>query len=119
MLEELFLKLQLKNLNVNGRIPVCGQISVYNSLADPRSAFQTSEELGNRLKEKNIKREFYSVNQFLARYDEAFDYILNKIKEGKLINRETVFNGIESWPNAFLGLFTGENTGKAVVKVHN
>jgi NADPH-dependent curcumin reductase CurA len=37
--------------------------------------------------------------------------------EGKLKGEETVTEGFDQMPAAFLGLFTGENTGKAVVKV--
>ena len=38
-------------------------------------------------------------------------------KEGKLRHTETVFEGIERWPEAFASLFTGANNGKVVVKV--
>jgi hypothetical protein len=36
---------------------------------------------------------------------------------GKIKSRETVFRGIEQAPNAFIGLFRGENTGKMLVKL--
>jgi NADPH-dependent curcumin reductase CurA len=39
------------------------------------------------------------------------------LKEGKLRYEETVFDGLESAPQAFIGLFTGENTGKALVRI--
>jgi len=38
-------------------------------------------------------------------------------KEGWLKHSETVFHGLESWPEAFASLFTGKNRGKVVVKV--
>ncbi len=41
------------------------------------------------------------------------------VKNGKIKYRETVFDGIEQAPHAFIGLFTGENTGKMVVKLAN
>ena len=37
--------------------------------------------------------------------------------EGKIEVEETVFNGIESWPEAFASLFTGTSTGKVILKV--
>lgn len=39
------------------------------------------------------------------------------IKAGKLKTKETVYEGFENMRNAFYGLFKGENTGKAIVKV--
>jgi NADPH-dependent curcumin reductase CurA len=39
------------------------------------------------------------------------------LKEGKVVPKETFFDGIESWPMAFQALFTGENMGKVVVRV--
>jgi NADPH-dependent curcumin reductase CurA len=37
--------------------------------------------------------------------------------QNELANKETVYDGFDTMPEAFLGLFKGENIGKAVVKV--
>ena len=39
------------------------------------------------------------------------------IQEGKIKTKETIVDGYEKTPDAFIGLFTGSNTGKMVVKV--
>ena len=39
------------------------------------------------------------------------------VREGKIKYRETIANGIENAPRAFLGLLKGENIGKQLVKV--
>jgi NADPH-dependent curcumin reductase CurA len=39
------------------------------------------------------------------------------LREGKLVHTETVFHGLQSWPQAFASLFTGSNSGKVVVKL--
>jgi len=39
------------------------------------------------------------------------------MKEGKVKSLETFFDGIENWPLAFQSLFTGKNTGKAIVRI--
>jgi NADPH-dependent curcumin reductase CurA len=39
------------------------------------------------------------------------------MQAGKVTSRETIHDGIESMPDAFRGLFTGENTGKMLVRV--
>jgi NADPH-dependent curcumin reductase CurA len=39
------------------------------------------------------------------------------IKEGKIKYRETIVDGIERSPEALIGLFKGENTGKMIVRL--
>jgi hypothetical protein len=39
------------------------------------------------------------------------------LADGKVEYRETVYEGIEAAPDAFLGLFTGANTGKMIVRL--
>ena len=48
-------------------------------------------------------------------YDEAFKNIITWIQDGKIKCEETVTKGIENAPEAFIGLFRGDNVGKAVV----
>jgi len=39
------------------------------------------------------------------------------VKKGQLKYKETIFDGFEQMPKAFVGLFQGENTGKAIIKI--
>lgn len=99
-------------LNVFGRVSVCGQISMYNS---------TQVEIGPRpfplMVVKQIRAEGFIVLRWANRFAEGRKQLAEWMKEGKLQNRETVFEGFENTPKAFLGLFSGENTGKAIVKL--
>ncbi|CAF4292159.1 unnamed protein product, partial [Rotaria sordida] len=56
-------------------------------------------------------------------YDKEFDTALNEmaplIKKGDLKFKETLYEGFEKVPEAFIGLFKGENIGKAIVKASN
>lgn len=54
-------------------------------------------------------------NQWPAAFTEMNQYVL----DGRLKTREQVYVGFENMPNAFLGLFKGENIGKAIVKAVN
>ncbi|HZD42512.1 MAG TPA: hypothetical protein VE134_00500, partial [Methanomicrobiales archaeon] len=57
------------------------------------------------------------VGDFAPRYAAGAKQIGQWISEGKIEYRETVTEGLENAPDAFLGLFEGENIGKQLVKV--
>ncbi|MGV0803449.1 NADP-dependent oxidoreductase, partial [Mycolicibacterium elephantis] len=50
-------------------------------------------------------------------FDEAFGPLRAWAQEGRLVHRQTIFEGIESCVDALNGLFTGANIGKMLVKV--
>ena len=102
----------LEVLNVSARVAVCGQISQYNNRAG---------DVGRRpywpMIMKQIRMEGFLVSRWFDRWPEARKQMAQWLKEGKLRYEETVFDGLESAPRAFIGLFTGENTGKALVRI--
>ncbi len=57
------------------------------------------------------------MSDYHDRWPEGVEKLTQWYGEGKLQSEETVTEGFEQIPSAFLGLFKGENTGKAVVKV--
>ncbi len=99
-------------MNVFSRISLCGQISQYNA---------TAPESGPRpfpiLLVRQIKAEGFIVTRWANRFAEGRKQLLTWLREGKLQNRETVYEGFENTPEAFIGLFRGDNTGKAIVKL--
>ena len=100
------------HLAVGARIPVCGQISQYN-LEQP--------ELSDRslawLIPVRARMEGFLVYDFVAVHEEARRRMARWIADGTLRYREDVAEGLEQAPEAFLGLFTGANLGKLLVKV--
>jgi len=99
-------------MNVHARICVCGQISQYN-LDQP--------ELGPRLLwkliEKRAKVQGFLVLDYAARYKEGAAQLAEWLRSGKLRYRETIVQGLENAPRAFIGLLHGENIGKQLVQV--
>ena len=99
-------------MNSNGRVAVCGQISMYN-IEKP--------ELGSRLLPLVLVRTLtvkgFLVFQYAERYREGLAQLAQWHREGKLKYRETVAEGIENAVSAFLGMLRGENTGKQLVKI--
>jgi NADPH:quinone reductase len=102
----------LQQMNVYGRVSICGQISQYN-LEKP--------EFGPRilglLLVKQLKVEGFIVFRWMNRYPEGIAQMAQWLGEGKLKHREEVVNGFENTVKAFIGMLKGDNTGKMLVKV--
>ncbi|KAJ3106604.1 hypothetical protein HDU97_005969 [Phlyctochytrium planicorne] len=105
----------LPQMNVNGRIPVCGMISQYNATSDSVYGVKSlMNVIGKRLTFQGfIISDYYPTPVF----GEFMKDIFTWIAQGKIVYRETVSEGIESVPEAFVGMLKGENFGKAVIKV--
>ncbi len=99
-------------LNTKARVSLCGQISQYNSEKP-----ETGPRLLWHLIVKQARAEGFLVFQFAGRYREGIERMEQWLREGKLKYRETVVEGIEDAPRAFISLFKGENIGKELVKV--
>ncbi|MCL6452950.1 MAG: NADP-dependent oxidoreductase [Alicyclobacillus sp.] len=99
-------------MNDFGRIALCGQISAYN-LARP--------DVGPRLLPLFVMRRLsaqgFIVSDFSSRFSEGLQRLARWHQAGQLKSRETVIEGFERLPDAFLGLFRGDNVGKLLVKV--
>jgi NADPH-dependent curcumin reductase CurA len=99
-------------LNVDARVAVCGQISQYNATELPTGP----RKLGTLI-EKRARVEGLLVGDFAPRFEEATKRLAGWVADGTIQYRETVTEGFENAPEAFLGLFEGENVGKQLVKV--
>ena len=58
----------------------------------------------------------FIVYSWFDRWSEGIEYMSNLIKDGKVKVKETIIEGFEKMPEAFIGLFTGQNVGKMIVK---
>jgi hypothetical protein len=102
----------IKLINKHARISICGQISMYNSeKADigPRSWWL--------LLTKTATAQGFMVMDYVERYPEGIKQMAEWLEVGRVKCRETIAEGLESAPKAFIGLFNGENVGKQIVKV--
>ena len=106
----MILDAELARMNAFGRIAVCGLIAGYSgqevTIRNARSI------LVNRL-----KLEGFIVSEHLELWPQALAELGKLVVEGKLKYRESVAQGIESAPRAFLGLLKGENFGKQLVRM--
>lgn len=106
------LEAALTHMNQNGRIPVCGMISQYNATEATPGPNNLGLIIGKRLKLQG-----YIVSDYRARTAEFYADMKDWIAAGQIKSQETIVEGIENAPNAFIGLFTGENMGKMLVKL--
>jgi NADPH-dependent curcumin reductase CurA len=106
------LEAALEHMNNFGRIVLCGAISQYNATAPPQGPRNLYLAIGKRLTLRGFIGSDYNdqLPQFYA--DMA-----RWIKEGRMKWKETILEGIENAPKAFIGLFNGKNFGKMLVKI--
>lgn len=102
----------LENMNDFGRVVNCGAISLYNETGQP-----TGPRPEPTLVKKRIKMQGILVRDHLDESQAAVQQLGEWLKEGKLTHEETIVEGFDNTPDAFIGLFDGENKGKMVVKV--
>ncbi len=98
-------------LNTYARISICGQISQYN-LERP----EPGPRIFPYLLTKQAKAQGFLFVQFAPRMKEGLTQMAAWIKEGKIKYREQIIEGFENTPRALIGVLSGENTGKMLVK---
>jgi|SRR5579871_305715 len=102
----------LNTMRMNGRIALCGMIEHYNDTVMSPGPGNLMMAIGLSL---TIRGFIVSYHQDMQ---EKFLADMTKwINEGKMKWRETVLDGIERAPEAFIGLFKGDNFGKMLVRV--
>ena len=102
----------LYNINRFARMVICGAISVYNDTELPKSLSVQSFLVKN-----SALMQGFIVSNYAKKFPEAIQQLSTWLAEGKLSYTETVVNGFENIPSAFIDLFDGKNKGKMVVKV--
>ncbi|HEY1962147.1 MAG TPA: NADP-dependent oxidoreductase [Rhizomicrobium sp.] len=102
----------LANMRMKGRIAVCGMIEQYNATTPPPGPSNFINVLPMRLTIRG-----FIVSDYMNLTPDFLRDMSEWRKAGKMKWQETVVEGIEKAPQAFLGLFKGENMGKMLVKI--
>lgn len=100
----------LARMNAFSRIALCGLISQYNS--EPYAMKNIGSVLVNR-----IRMQGFIVSEHLDRWPVALQELAAAVASGKLKYRETIAQGLENAPQAFIGMLKGANLGKQLVKL--
>ena len=106
------LEATLSLMNDFGRIVACGMISQYNASEPAPGPRNLGLIVGRRLRIQG-----FIVSDHAERNAAFYRDMSAWMRDGKIRWEETIVDGIENAPDAFLGLFSGENLGKMLVKL--
>ena len=105
------LQAAVANMNNFGRVAACGVISSYTD-ASKRPAPDMMEIVYKRI----TIRGFLTAD-FMNLYPDFLSATVDQLRSGTLQTLEDISTGLESIPQAFVGLFHGRNVGKKIVKL--
>ncbi|HMN52840.1 MAG TPA: NADP-dependent oxidoreductase, partial [Sphingopyxis sp.] len=94
------------------RFAICGMIDVYND-GKPQEMKHLIRTIPARIRMEG----FIYTDQFIDCAEEFYADMGGLIASGAVTMRETVREGLDAAPDAFLGLFSGENVGKMLVRL--
>ena len=100
------------NINHFARIIICGAISVYNETELPKSI-----SVQPFLVKNSALMQGFIVSNYADKFPEAMQKLSTWLADGQLKYTETIVEGFDNIPNAFIDLFEGKNKGKMIVKI--
>jgi NADPH-dependent curcumin reductase CurA len=106
-------------LNTKARIPVCGLISHYNATRLPDGPDRLPLLMRAILVKRLTVQGFIIFDDYGHRYDEFSKDMSGWLGTGQIKYREQIVDGLESAPDAFIGMLVGQNFGKLVVRVND
>jgi NADPH-dependent curcumin reductase CurA len=106
------LQAAIEVLRRDGRVALCGMISNYNNERAAVGPTNLMLAVGKRLTLRG-----FIVTDHAARTRDLFEEVAPAVRDGRIKFRETVVEGLENAPQAFIDLLRGANVGKMVVKL--
>jgi NADPH-dependent curcumin reductase CurA len=103
----------LSNMNDFGRIVLCGSIADYEGHERPAGGTRNLFEATKR----RLSLQGFIISDHADRFEDFQNQVKEWLRRGALTYRETVYEGLESMPQAMIGLLHGENHGKAIVRL--
>ncbi len=102
----------IANLNFHSRIALCGQISQYNN-----TRVHMGPTILPMLLTRSVLLKGFIVGNYTEKFGEGQAQLQEWLTEGRIKFMETITDGFENLPEAFLGLFSGNNLGKMLVRI--
>jgi hypothetical protein len=102
----------LAQLTRHARVVICGAISQYNATEPMKGPANYMSLLVN-----HATMTGFVVTDYYKRYDEGREALAGWLTSGEITSREDIVEGLETFPETFVKLFTGENKGKLMIRV--
>jgi NADPH-dependent curcumin reductase CurA len=106
------LEAAISAMNVHGRIAICGMISVYNATEPPAAPRNLAALIGKRITMRGML-----VRDHRDLRDQFIADVAPLVAAGRIRSHETIFEGLENAPEAFLAMMRGEGHGKNLVRI--
>jgi NADPH-dependent curcumin reductase CurA len=106
----------MERMKQGGSILTLGSMSKYDG-GGGHSLGSSDEREAALIAEKGLSAHQGNVNKYEDEFEACTSEILGLYKQGKLVSKDTVVDGLEKLPAAFVGIFKGANIGRMVVKV--
>lgn len=102
----------LNLLRPHGRVVLCGMIDLYNATSPVVGPGNLAQIII-----KSLRIEGFIVFNHWDHYPEYLAELNDYVAQQQIVAQETVLDGLDSMPEAFIGLFTGRNLGKMLVRL--
>ncbi|MCJ2033661.1 NADP-dependent oxidoreductase [Methylobacterium sp. J-068] len=103
-------------LNNFARVPVCGLVSGYSATELPPGPDRVPV-LMRAVLSKRLHLQGFIVWDFAAQEPEFLSEVGGWLRDGLIVHREDIVDGLENAPEAFAGLLKGRNFGKLIVRI--
>ncbi|MGP9681385.1 MULTISPECIES: NADP-dependent oxidoreductase [unclassified Brachybacterium] len=107
----------LPQLNTYARVPVCGLAANYNSTSLPEGPDRSGQLMGTVLAKSLTLRGFIQLEFVEALYEDFLRDMGGWVASGQVQYIEDITDGLDSAPDAFVGMLRGRNLGKSIIKV--
>lgn len=107
----------LPRLNTYARVPVCGLAANYNATDLPEGPDRTSQLMGTILSKSLTLRGFIQTEFAPTMFEDFLREMTPWVTSGQVAYREDITEGLDRAPETFIGMLSGENFGKTIIKV--
>lgn len=101
-----------RQLAVNSRVIVCGTASIADW-----SNWPEGPRVERHLLRQRARMQGFVVFDHIAEYETAIARLADWVREGRLVYREDILDGLDACPDALAGLYRGENNGKRLIRL--
>ncbi|WCJ37565.1 Zinc-binding dehydrogenase family protein [Euphorbia peplus] len=105
----------LNHVNFGARIPLCGMISQYNKVWTEREGVRNLLNMVG----KSVKMQGFMLGAYLDRFPEFAKEMEGYVIQGKMNSKHKIYNGVETFLESLVSVFTSNNDGKVLIQLNS